>query len=322
MTNIRRYFAILLLAAFTFALIPPASKLRAQFGSQSGFAPAPSTGSANTQSLALANYSLGVGIDVTFSAGFGNTGPATLNINGTGDIAVWRATNVGITNTVGGELVTSNYLTVFYDGSHYVIKNVVYQVGSTISFRGPSNQGYQVEDGSCQSATAPQFAVLFSIIGTSYGTCGAGTFKIPDTRSRWDAGLDDYGTGAANRLTSAASGCGTAFTSRGVSCANEGQSTNITTISQLPLHTPTGVVGGTVGAPTITMSGNAFGALNNVSGAGANVTGGGGTYFISAFTATASVPSFSGTFTGNAIGASAPIPAFGLPFGTTRAIKL
>ena len=52
------------------------------------------------------------------------------------------------------------------------------------------------------STTNPEYADLFSAIGTTYGGSGASSFIVPDLRGRTPFGLDDMGGAAASRLTS------------------------------------------------------------------------------------------------------------------------
>ena len=55
----------------------------------------------------------------------------------------------------------------------------------------------------CDGATyaTALYPVLYGTIGTNYGSGGPGTFNVPDLRGRVIAGLDNMGSGAANRLT-------------------------------------------------------------------------------------------------------------------------
>jgi hypothetical protein len=77
-------------------------------------------------------------------------------------------------------------------------------------------------------------------------------------RGRVAAALDTLNASAANRLTSSSTGCGTAMTSVGAVCANEGQSSTLVTLN-LPPYTPSG----SVSAPTITPSPTGSVVTNN-----------------------------------------------------------
>lgn len=51
------------------------------------------------------------------------------------------------------------------------------------------------------SITSPEYAPLFSVIGTVYGGTGASSFILPDLRGRSPFGKDDMGGSAASRIT-------------------------------------------------------------------------------------------------------------------------
>ena len=58
-----------------------------------------------------------------------------------------------------------------------------------------------------QAVSRSDYAALFAIIGTTYGSGnGSTTFNVPDLRGRVVAGEDDMGGTAANRLTAGNSG--------------------------------------------------------------------------------------------------------------------
>lgn len=83
------------------------------------------------------------------------------------------------------------------------------------------------------------YALLFAIIGTTYGSGdGATTFNLPDLRGRTTYGRDDMGTVAASRLTTAF------FGSSPIVLGNGGgtQSKSLIT-ANVPAYTPTGIVG-------------------------------------------------------------------------------
>lgn len=56
------------------------------------------------------------------------------------------------------------------------------------------------------SITSPEYAPLFSVIGTTYGGSGASSFIIPDLRGRTVAGRDNMNGTTASRITSGVSG--------------------------------------------------------------------------------------------------------------------
>lgn len=80
-----------------------------------------SGGSANAQTVTIANYlpTPITGIPIRFKAGFSNTTAMTLNVTGTGAIAVRKMTSAGPVALTGGEVVVNQIVTVNYDGSVY-----------------------------------------------------------------------------------------------------------------------------------------------------------------------------------------------------------
>ena len=81
-------------------------------------------GSANAQTLASvtpSGFAKAQGNTVSFTAGFTNTGPTTLNVNGTGATAVKINTTAGLHSTGGGEVVAGNSYAAYFDGTQYVL---------------------------------------------------------------------------------------------------------------------------------------------------------------------------------------------------------
>lgn len=67
-----------------------------------------------------AGFSLSLGKRVVFVAGGSNgVGPTTLNVSGTGAIALDRASPYGLTPLVGGEIVTGMVVEATYDGAQW-----------------------------------------------------------------------------------------------------------------------------------------------------------------------------------------------------------
>lgn len=62
---------------------------------------------------------------------------------------------------------------------------------------------------SLNSVSNPQYARLFSAIGTTYGGSGASSFVVPDLRGRTPFGKDNMGGTAANRITTTSGITGT-----------------------------------------------------------------------------------------------------------------
>ncbi len=203
-------FLIVLGSFLSWAFIPMPGPARAQFVDQSTYG-GTSGGAANVQTITIANYSANTpGVVLRFVPGFTNTGPTTLNVSGVGAVAVVRPSSIGNAALSGGEITAGELTCVTYNGTAYQLScNVdMTPIGRTIEYRGSSTpRGALIEDGSCVSRTT--FAPLFSVIGTNYGACdGSTTFGVPDSRGTAFASLDNQGAnGAANRITSGASGC-------------------------------------------------------------------------------------------------------------------
>lgn len=230
--------AILSIAAYLFVPVPSTS--RAQFVQQQTWA-GTSSGTANAQTLVVANYSANlVGVPISFIVGFTNTGPTTININGIGAANVFRQSSIGPVALSGSELSVGEMVTVVWTGSYYQITSYtdMTPIGSTVQFRGANTpRGSLIEDGSCVSRTT--YAPLFAVIGTTYGACdGSTTFAVPDSRGTAFTALDNQGAnGAANRITVGASGC------NATAVGTCGQQTNTLLTANLPAYTPTGTVG-------------------------------------------------------------------------------
>jgi len=156
-----------------------------------------STGSANAQATTtIPAFILSPGNIVSFTAGFSNTGATTFNAQGTGAINVFRRTQIGLTNLVGGEWVAGEQVMLQYDGTQYQCLSCKRDtVGQMIDYAGTSAPaGWLIMDGSCQPQAS--FPALFAVIGSNFGSCSAGSFALPDGRGNVLVGLD-----TANRLT-------------------------------------------------------------------------------------------------------------------------
>lgn len=83
-----------------------------------------------------------------------------------------------------------------------------------------------------QAVSRTTYAVLFSVIGTTYGAGdGSTTFNLPDARGRVVAGRDNMGGTASNRLTIAQSGVDGATLG-----AAGGSQMHQLTVNQIPSH--------------------------------------------------------------------------------------
>jgi hypothetical protein len=79
-----------------------------------------SGGAANAQTVTLATTpTLALGLVITFTAGFSNSGAATLNPNGLGAQAI----KIGVPKAAlsGGEIVAGASYTVYYDGTDFIL---------------------------------------------------------------------------------------------------------------------------------------------------------------------------------------------------------
>jgi len=225
--------------------IPP------QGGGTPVFTGGTSGGAANAQTVTTTpTFTATLGYEVTFTAGFTNTGPTTLTVGTSPAINVYRRTQLGISALVGGEIIVGHRITVAYDGTQFqLLGGAPALVGEVRDFTGTSTTaplGWAFIDGSCQ-LRAGAFADLFSVIGTTYdptgSTCDVAHFALPDGRGRLLAGRDNMGVGAANRMTTAGSGC------NGVALGGAGcgvQTTTITSAAQLASHLHA-VIGNTAG---------------------------------------------------------------------------
>jgi hypothetical protein len=108
-------------------------------------------------------------------------------------------------------------------------------LGAMIPYTGTTapNSNFVFPAGQCLSTTT--YATYWAFLGSpASGSCSGGQFQIIDMSGRLPAGLDTMpGFSPANRLTSSATGCGTAMTSVGARCAN-GLESQTLTAAQIP----------------------------------------------------------------------------------------
>lgn len=112
--------------------------------------------------------------------------------------------NVTINNNLTSSNIQTNGITrIDYTGN---MLNILNFVGIVLPFAGSTAPtGWLFCFGQPVSRTT--FSVLFSVIGTTYGTGdGSTTFNLPDMRGRVVAGKDDMGGVTASRITSGISG--------------------------------------------------------------------------------------------------------------------
>jgi hypothetical protein len=115
------------------------------------------------------------------------------------------------------------------------------------------NSNFVFPAGQCLSTTT--YASYWTALGSpASGTCSGGQFEIIDLSGSIPAGLDTMpGFSAANRLTNAAAGCGTAMTSVGARCAN-GNESRALAAAQIPTLTLGVSVSGSITGTTSTLN--------------------------------------------------------------------
>ena len=110
-------------------------------------------------------------------------------------------------------------------------------LGGVLPYTGVTvpSASYVFASGQCISTST--YATYWVLIGSpAPGSCTAGNFAVIDLRGRSLAGLDTMpGSAAAGRLTSAATGCGTAMTAVGAVCTN-GSESHVLTVAELATH--------------------------------------------------------------------------------------
>ena len=191
-----------------------------------------STGSGNSQVVTSAPFAASsgspiVGAQCTFVAGFSNTGGLKVNCNGTGLINVYRRSQLGVSLTVGGEVVANQLVTLVSDGTEWQCTScTVAMVGEEKTFTGATvPSGWQIENGSCISQST--YADLYSYYGsadlwltqTGGSACAGGSFHVPFANGRTAVAYDQQGGVTAGVLTSAGSGC--AATAVAVGCGSQ-----------------------------------------------------------------------------------------------------
>ncbi|MFH1808549.1 MAG: phage tail protein [Pseudomonadota bacterium] len=84
----------------------------------------------------------------------------------------------------------------------YSVESLAIPAGAIMPFAGTTApEGWLLCDGSEQLiATYPRLA---AVLGTSFGSASAGSFKLPDLRGRMALGMDNMGGTSANRATAA-----------------------------------------------------------------------------------------------------------------------
>ncbi len=151
-------------------LLAPGAAL-AQFTDQRTWAPV-STGTANAQLLAIDNV-VGppVGVVFRFTPVASNTGPATLNINGTGAKNITKPSAAGTLFLTGGELQVGQVVEALFDGTNYqLVSNLNAAAAQTII----SPQGYLTPCPQATGATLPTGCTANSLLPTGDVSVGSG----------------------------------------------------------------------------------------------------------------------------------------------------
>lgn len=153
-------------------------------------------------------FSFASGNRVCFTAGGTNTGPTTLNVNGTGakpfDRRIQGATGVFGTGTmVGGELVNGqNSVCALVSSTIYILENQLDYVGEIKDFGfAGCPAGWAETNGVNNVYSTASFPDITAAFGTTWGT-NAGFTVMPDLRGRATFSRDGTGT----RLTTDQSG--------------------------------------------------------------------------------------------------------------------
>lgn len=190
-----------------------------------------SGGSANAQTLtpspAITSYQ--TGYEISFVAGYTNSGSMTVNISGLG---VKNVKTKSGANPVSGDITAGRVYTLVYDGTNLVctdlgtvedgavtpaktstaISGYLVPTGMVTPFAGSAAPtGWLLCDGSAVSRTT--YASLFSVIASAYGSGdGSTTFNLPDLKGMFIRGLMDVanvtgsGSASSNNATFTAHG--------------------------------------------------------------------------------------------------------------------
>jgi len=274
-----------------------------------------STGAANAQAVTTTPFALtsgglpqtGTVISYTVGAGLGNTGALVLNVNGIGNKNVFRISQLGATLSVGGETNPAQRVVMQWDGSEWQCTSCkVVKVGQLYEVTASSttpDPGTLFADGSCQAQST--YADLYAVEGTSYGTCSAGSFALPDARSNVMVAVANQGS---NGTSTNLSLCGNQ-TTLGGTCGSDALPQ-----SALPNTTLSysGSASVNVSVSGVVSIGAGQGSHTHVPAAGSEFfvydTGGpyapanGGYQGITTSTAVATLPAMSGSFSGSGSG--------------------
>lgn len=146
------------------------------------------------------------------------------------------------------------------------------------------NSNFVFPAGQCISTTT--YATYWTALGSpAPGGCGAGTFAVLDLRGRVPAALDTLpGFAAGGRLTTSATGCGTAMTTVGATCLGTESFTiaNGNLPANIPYSDPTHSHSVTIGSGSPYLIASPTGGAVNIGGTGSGGTLSSGSYTTSA----------------------------------------
>lgn len=194
------------------------------------------TGGSSTAYILTTNEVLALadGVSVTCRMHAANGAAPTLNVDGTGAVAIQCALGAAI--TLGTLLAGANYSFVYYAASAaWIVRGAGGAskfVGEVFEFAGSTVPALSLL---CygQAVSRTTYAALFTAISTTYGAGdGSTTFNVPDDRGRVVAGKDDMGGVSADRLTAQSGGL-----NGDTLGATGGAETHTITEAQLPAHT-------------------------------------------------------------------------------------
>jgi hypothetical protein len=122
-------------------------------------------GTANAQTLTIANYTLTAGVVIRFIPVASNTAAATINVSSTGAVAINKPTSTGLRALVGSELRISQAAAIMYNGSVWVLMSPQYSLNPTQQY---------LTTGTASTYTTPAGATLINITMIGGGGGGGG----------------------------------------------------------------------------------------------------------------------------------------------------
>ena len=262
-------------------------------GSSTHFLGSTSTGTATAQVVSTAtpsNWALTTGFMISFNPGFSSTGATTLNVAGTGALAIRKASAAGPVALAANDIVSGQNATVVYDGTAYLLINepndplfgtlTNLASAATTDLGTIQSQNVNVTGtttitsfGSSASVANPYYLVTFA--GALTLTYSATALIIPGsanlTTAAGDQALMEY-LGSGNwKVAIYQKRDGTPIVSP---AGTAGVLVNIQVFTASGTYTPT--VGATTGIAIVTAPGGGGGASNGGSSTDSPAGGGGG----------------------------------------------